>query len=277
MKSDKRIADASKKWELERLRLLSRHGTKEVYAGESRRYGSVILKRNTDLRELQREYRMLSRLDCAQSVRAYGFDGEVGLLLEERILPGTTLRKEISPEKRVRCLSGVFHAIHAPADGGTTYLDWLRGIVEYCECNPVPGELSRMAGEAYGICRELFRRYPERLLLHGDLHHDNLLKRADGSYAMIDPKGIAGPEILDLPRFLLNETDAPHEGGLHEHMEKMIRLLAEEFGFPDEDLGNAFYMEAVLAGIWNLEDGGEVETDTINFAASFAAAGSGGL
>ena len=277
MEPDRKIADAVEKWELEHLLLLTRQGTKEVYAGESRLYGPVILKRNEDLQELRGEYRMLCRLACARSARVYAFDGEAGMLLEERILPGTTLRQEVSPEKRVQCLSRVFHAIHTPAEGGTTYLDWLRGIVEYCENNQVPWELRRMAGEAYGICGELFRKYPERVLLHWDLYHDNLLKRADGSYAMIDPKGIVGPEILDLPRFLLNEMDAPYEGELREHMEKMIRLLAEEFGFPIEDLGNAFYMEAVLASVWNLEDGGEVETEVITLSASFAAAGNGGL
>ncbi len=269
MEPDKRIADAAKKWEIEHLLLLTRQGTKEVYAGESRRYGPVILKRNADLQELQGEYRMLSRLDCAQSARTYASDGEAGLLLEERILAGTTLRQEVSPDKRVQCLARVFHAIHTPADGGTSYLDWLRGIVGYCERNQVPGELSRMAGEAYGICGELFRKYSERVLLHGDLHHDNLLKRADGSYAMIDPKGIVGPEILDLPRFLLNETDAPYEGSLRGHMGRVIRLMAEEFGFPIEDLGKAFYMEAVLANVWNHEDGEEADMEEIKLAASF--------
>lgn len=269
MEPDSRIADAAKKWELEHLLLLTRQGTKEVYAGESRRYGPVILKRNADLQELQGEYRMLSRLDCAQSARTYASDGEAGLLLEERILAGTTLRQEVSPEKRVQCLAQVFHAIHTPAEVGTTYLDWLRGIVGYCENNPVPGALLRMAGEAYGICGELFRKYSERVLLHGDLHHDNLLKRADGSYAMIDPKGIVGPEILDLPRFLLNETDAPYEGSLRGHMGRVIRLMAEEFGFPIEDLGKAFYMEAVLANVWNHEDGEEADMEEIKLAASF--------
>ena len=43
--------------------------------------------------------------------------------------------------------------------------------------------------------------------MHGDLHHDNILLRKDGSYAMIDPKGVAGPEILDLPRYIMNEID----------------------------------------------------------------------
>ena len=270
MEPDKRIADAAKKWGLGHLLLLTRQGTKEVYAGESRRYGPVILKRNADVRELHGEYGMLSRLDCAQSVRTYAFDGEAGLLLEERILPGTTLRQEVSPEKRVQCLAQVFHAIHTPAEVGTTYLDWLRGIMGYCESNPVPGALLRMAGEAYEICGELFRKYPERFLLHGDLHHDNLLQRADGSYAMIDPKGIVGPEILDLPRFLLNETDATYEGGLRGHMGRVIRLMAEEFGFPIEDLGKAFYMEAVLANVWNLEDGEEADMEEIKLAASFS-------
>lgn len=92
--------------------LLTRQGTKEVYVGESLLYGSVILKRNADLRELQGEYRMLSRL-------------------------------------------------------GGTVAYWIR--------NQVPAEFLGMARKSGEICEELFRKYPERMLLHGDLHHDNLL------------------------------------------------------------------------------------------------------
>lgn len=200
--------------------------------------------------------------------KAYAFDEEKGLLLEERIFPGTTLREEDCVEKRLKCLSNVFHAIHMPAEAGKTYLDWLTEAVESCERNRFPGELLRMAGKARGICGELFRKYPERMLLHGDLHHDNLLKRADGSYAVIDPKGVIGPEILDLPRFLLNEMDAPYEGDLRSHMERFIRLMAEEFGCPPGDLGKALYMETVLANVWSLEDGGEVHMDKVGLAAS---------
>ena len=121
----------------------------------------------------------------------------------------------------------------------------------FCESQNVSDVLTRLAGQARDICAELFEKYPERVLLHGDLHHDNLLLRSDGSYGVIDPKGVIGPEILDLPRFLLNEADF----GDSSHMERAIRLVSQACGYPEEDLRKALFMEAVLATVWCVEDG----------------------
>ena len=47
--------------------------------------------------------------------------------------------------------------------------------------------------------------YPRRLLLHGDLHHENILKNGAGEYKVIDPKGVVGNSVFDLSRFILDE------------------------------------------------------------------------
>ena len=44
--------------------------------------------------------------------------------------------------------------------------------------------------EAKQVCISLFTKYPERMLLHGDLHHDNILQTEDNRYLVIDPKGV---------------------------------------------------------------------------------------
>ena len=219
-----------------------------VWSAESDRFGSVILKWNST-GQLESEYRMLSQLQGRGCCKVYGYDQ--GLLLEERLLSGTVLREERTLEKRVEVLANVFREIHLPRQEGETYLDWLNKAHAFCESQNVSDVLTRLAGQARDICAELFEKYPERVLLHGDLHHDNLLLRSDGSYGVIDPKGVIGPEILDLPRFLLNEADF----GDSSHMERAIRLVSQACGYPEEDLRKALFMEAVLATVWCVEDG----------------------
>lgn len=220
-----------------------------VWSAESDRFGSVILKWNST-GQLESEYRMLSQLQGRGCCKVYGYDQ--GLLLEERLLSGTVLREERSLEKRVEVLASVFREIHLPQQEGETYLDWLNKAHAFCEAQNVADELLRLAGQARDICAELFDQYPERVLLHGDLHHDNLLLRTDGSYAVIDPKGVVGPEILDLPRFLLNEADICDDPA---HVERAIRLVSQACGYPEENLRKALFMEAVLATVWCVEDG----------------------
>ena len=238
-------------WGLSKLQTIYEREQSAVWSAESDRFGCVILKWNST-GQLDSEYRMLSRLQGRAFCKVYGYDKDRGLLLEERILPGTVLRKERSLEKRVEVLASVFREIHLPQQEGETYLDWLNKAHAFCESQNVSDEMTRLAGQARDICAELFEKYSERVLLHGDLHHDNLLLRADGSYAVIDPKGVIGPKILDLPRFLLNEADMSNDPA---HMERAIHLVSQACGYPEEDLRNALFMEAVLANVWCVEDG----------------------
>lgn len=130
---------------------------------------------------------MLSRLNGSRCCKAYAFDEASGLLLEGRILPGTVLREEISLERRVSAFTDVFRAIHLPETEGETYLDWLDAAQNFCIRSGQSAEWQARAALAQSICRDLFEKYPDRVLLHGDLHHDNILLRTDGSYAIIDP------------------------------------------------------------------------------------------
>lgn len=254
---------AIKKWELDHLEVIYEHSTRGVFSAESKDFGPVILKVNQHKSQLESEYRMLAQLAGSHSCKVYAFDESAGFLLEERIFPGTVLRREASLEKRIQMFLQVFREIHMPADSGPTYLNWLENICEYCAQHHVA---ENMAAQAHSFCAEMFEKYPDRVLLHGDLHHDNLLLRTDGNYAMVDPKGVVGPAIMDLPRFILNEPDTAHVCPDREHIEEVIRLLGEQSGYPAADITKLFYMETVLENIWCVENGEEMNRREIELA-----------
>lgn len=266
---ESRIDHAAKKWELGHFEEIYRHPTKAVFSAQSRQFGPVILKIDRNIGQLKSEHHMLAGLSGAYNCKVYAYEESAGLLLEERIIPGTVLRREASLEKRIRIFSGVFGGIHLPAEEGGTYLDWLEGICGYCRQNPVAEGLADLAVRARGVCAEMFGRYPDRVLLHGDLHHDNLLSRTDGSYVMIDPKGVIGPAIMDLPRFILNELDTDHTCPDGEHIREVIRLLGLQTGYPEADIGRLFFMETVLENIWCVEDGNEANRQELEVAGLF--------
>ena len=177
-----RINYAVKKWELDHLEAIYEHSAKGVFSAESKTFGTVILKINPHITQLQSEYQMLAQLSGRHNCKVYAFDENAGLLLEEHIFPGTTLRREMSLEKRLQVFLQIFQEIHMPADSGATYLNWLEHIREYCVSHQTAVD---MASRAHLFCVEMFGKYPDRVLLHGDLHHDNLLLRTDGSYAIV--------------------------------------------------------------------------------------------
>lgn len=240
------------RWELAEIKPLREQGSRGIYAAESGMFGPVILKLDQDTDQLTREAQMLSRLGNAA---CKVLDYEDGALLLERIIPGVTLREEPMLDVRLAVFADVWKKIHSPADGGSSYLNWLEIA---CKVPDLPDNLQKMGSIALTICEELFARYPERLWLHGDLHHDNILRREDGSYAVIDPKGVVGPKIMDLPRFLLNEP--------LENVPLAMRLLARGLDYPLADIQRAYYVEAVLANLWLWEDGLPLMEEVLHFA-----------
>lgn len=83
---------------------------------------------------------------------------------------------------------------------------------------------------------------------------------------MIDPKGVVGPEIFDLPRFIMNELDSKlnHSGKVH--IEQVIYALSKSLHYPSADIGKLFFMEVILANVWCVEDEEEIALCDIDIA-----------
>lgn len=255
---------AAARWQLSEVETVYCQPNKAVFTARSEQFGPVILKIDRDTAQLESEYQTLTRMDgyC----RVWDYDAGNGLLLEKRILSGTTLREEPDVQKRIAAFAAAFNCIHSPAREGVTYLNWLENINRFCEKHDVAADIRDKAARALSICVEMFEKYPDRVLLHGDLHHDNLLRRYDGSYAVIDPKGVIGPEILDTPRFIMNELDTPYEEPEKEHMAKVIALISRELHYPEADVRKLYFMEVVLGNLWCLEDGEEMNEEELALA-----------
>lgn len=260
-----KIDIAADKWKLRDIACLYEKETRAVYSAEAAGWGDVIVKISEDKKELKSGFDMLKKLDGTGCCKAYEFDAALGIAVIERIIPGSPLREEQNPEKRVEAFYSVFQKIHmgsAACEGHETYLDWLERAEQSCKNNHVGEEISKKMHRACQIGREMFAKYPERVLLHGDLHHDNILLGRDGYY-VIDPKGIVGPAIFDIPRFLLNEFGyvSQKEIAAHEikaHLQQILALMAEKTGYDREDLEKLLFMEGILDAAWCMEDGEDV-------------------
>lgn len=262
------LQTASRKWELTGIESIYEKKNKGVYRAESAEFGSVILKLAADHAGLSGEFQALSEMQGEFCCQVYAFDPANRLLLEEQILPGTTLKQEPDWKKRAICFSKVFEKIHvAPKDQASyrSYLDWVRNA---CKSVTDQGNRELSAGMklAVEIAERMFARYPERRLLHGDLHHENLLQNEDGNYVMIDPKGVVGPPVFDVPRFVLNELDDGEDSLRKAHISKVIGLLSDVLSYPCDDLYQLLFMEIMLANAWNFEDGEEIEERDMKFA-----------
>jgi streptomycin 6-kinase len=243
--------------------------TKAVYKAGMKSKGNVILKINQNTEELRREYNMLKELNGDGCCVVYKYDLLQGVLLEEQIIPGIVLREEKDLILRINHFADVFRRIHREVNEYgkyENYVDWLDRAYDFCINNDVGLKLTKKMKKAREFGREIFEKHPERVLLHGDLHHDNMLLNSKGSYSIIDPKGIIGPSIFDLPRYIMNELHPYINKDGKEHIMRVISLIGETLDYSISDIKKLFFMEVILANIWCIEDGQEPNLKDISIA-----------
>ena len=251
---------ATKKWKLTDLNAIYKQSNRAVFSAKSACYGDVILKLNSVTKELSSEYGMLERMKGVCCCKVYEYDSENGMFLEEKILPGMKLRDETDVNLRIMNFVTVFQKIHREVTTRSTfdtYMDWLERTCRTLQYIPNEAMLGQKMMLAREIGQELFGKYTDRVLLHGDLHHDNMLLTQTGDYVIIDPKGVIGPAIFDIPRYLLNEIDAKVNETKKEHIQYVISRISDYLGYPVEDIQKLFFMEVVLGNSWCVESGEE--------------------
>lgn len=267
-----RLQTASRTWGLTKVESIYVKEKSAVFRADSTRFGSAILKIGGDAVSLASEFSALTEMKEKACCQVYDFDDENVLLLEERISPGTALKQEPGWERRAVTFAQVFEAIHvAPRDAKryNSYLNWVKEASRSVQDHSNK-QLAEGMCRAVDIAVKMFAKYPERVLLHGDLHHENIVRNVSGNYVVIDPKGVVGPPIFDIPRFLLNELDEREDSLERFHINRMIEKLSYLLGFPADDIYQLFFMEIMLANTWLYEDGEEISERDIKFAWSVA-------
>lgn len=109
----------------------------------------------------------------------------------------------------------------------------------------------------------------KKLLLHGDLHHDNILLGENNQYRIIDPKGVIGDPIFDIPRFILNEfyglDDVPYDI-YSSHVETISSYFQKSIGVPMDVIQKCVFVETTMANCWNVENNEEPNMHYVRYA-----------
>ena len=181
-------------------------------------------------------------------VRVLASDRARGAMLLERVLPGTPLRDLVAhdDEAATAAAAGVMGALWRPAPAGHRF----ETVQEWGE--DLAGE-----GRAAGLYAELCDSMGELVVLHGDLHHDNVLRSDTDGWLAIDPAGMVGereygtgallrnpwPGLLELPR-----SRPDHCGGAPTSWPRRSTSTCER-------VRGWAYAGAVLAAVWCEQDG----------------------
>ena len=185
-----------------------------------------------------------------------------GAMLLERLLPGRSLfgTEGIDDEAATEILAEVIGGMSAASAPDTATVEaWSDGFRRYAERGTA--EISAALVEA--ACRlyaELCHSQSSTRLLHGDLHHYNVLLDSQRGWVAIDPKGVVGELAYEVGAALRNPVERPATFAAPATIERRVGCFAEVLGLTAERVLAWAFAQAILAAIWEVEDTGVLNT-----------------
>ena len=208
--------------------------------------------------------KVLRGFQGAGAVRVYEVDQ--GAVLLERLEPATELVELVRAGRDNEATAILATTIrlmanHQPPPDCPTLFDWARGFDRYTsEHSDGPVSL-HLAHEAAEIYRGLAISQGRTMLLHGDLHHYNVLFDSKRGWVAIDPKGVVGELEYELGAIIRNPVELPDFYISRPVIERRLKQLTDALGLSYDRALRWTFAQAVLSAIWDVEDGFAVTSD----------------
>lgn len=255
------LAECAGRWELE---LLPPFELSYNYVAPARRADGrpVVLKVGVPNRELLTEIAALRHYSGRGAVRLLEADPARGALLLERLLPGTPLRSLNDDDRATEIAADVMRVLWCPPPKDSPFpsvADWLAGFGRLRRhfgggCGPLPEAL---VARAEHLAVELLASSGSTVLLHGDLHHDNICAADGGLWLAIDPKGLLGEPAYEVGALLRNRLpQLLHTAQPGRILARRLDILSGALGFERARLRDWGLVQALLAAWWSIEDEG---------------------
>ena len=121
----------------------------------------------------------------------------------------------------------------------------------------------------WAVARDLLAAPSDAVVLHGDIHHENILDFVPGGWLAIDPKGLRGERGYDYANLFRNPAAsvALRPGRFERH----VALVAERARLPRARLLQWILAVMALSAAWGVSDG-DFQTTTLAIAGKAAAA-----
>jgi streptomycin 6-kinase len=217
---------------------------------------AAVLKLGVPNKEINTEIEAL-RLYAGQGMaRLLEADAGQGALLLERLRPGTSLVSVADDDAATLLAGQVMRQLRQPLPAShpfPTVAQWASGLVRLRKrfeggVGPLP---SALVDQAEGLFRELLASSAAPVLLHGDLHHDNILAAQRAPWLALDPKGVAGEPAYEVGALMRNPRPQPAAV-----LARRASILSEVLDLDRQRILAWSLAQAVLSAWWSIEDQG---------------------
>lgn len=198
-------------------------------------------------------------------VQLLGFDQEFSdvnsALLLEYVYPGNSLKDlflQGSEEASIAIFAEVVKKLHENKDKKLDY-GFFQTIEQRCSFlhsfESYNDRLQKLLPQAAKVADQLVASQGKQLLLHGDLHHENVLQRGD-DWVMIDPQGVVSELEYEVgafirnPIFMLLEQD-----NLEQIIAHRFNRLSQLLNLDKQRIIDWSFVQAILAACYAEQDG----------------------
>ena len=206
------------------------------------------------------EARALHYFNGSGCIKLLAHNEHYHALLLPYITPGETLRSLFpnDDESATHILVEVSKKLHAHPVSDVDFAlfpdvaQWLTALdKEYAD---IPKHLLE---DARLRAKNLLKRNSTMYVLHGDLHHDNILHDGN-SWIAIDPKGVIGEREYEFGAFIRNPfPDLITQPDARRIISKRIELCSKLSGFDMQRIADWAFVQAVMSACWTHEESKE--------------------
>jgi len=231
----------------------------------------VVLKIGVPHRELSSEIAALRLFNGQATAQLLAADDAHGMLLQERLEPGGMLSALEDDQRATQIAADLMLRLWQPLPGEPDrrrlsaqaqasdfhrlikLSDWFDGLKRLRPMfgggtGPFPQPL---VARVERLLPQLYAESSPPCLIHGDLHHFNILSSERGWLA-IDPKGVVGPPEYEVAPLLINQLpDLLNWTNARVRTEKRLAILSERLGFPRRRLKDWALCHALLSAWWD--------------------------
>jgi streptomycin 6-kinase len=218
---------------------------------------ACVLKLSRHVGETRTEIAALQLWNGHGAARLLEAEPAMGALLVERLRPGTMLSQvaETDDDAATAIATTVLRQLWRPVPASHE----LRGLDNWCAAydrnrdalnRGVDGFPAALFQRADALRHDLLVSTDAPSVLHGDLHHFNVLRAERADWLAIDPKGLTGDPCFDVCQFLRNPHPVPPAVN-----RRRLDLMCAELGLDRQRTSAWCLVHAVLDACWDFEEG----------------------
>jgi streptomycin 6-kinase len=220
----------------------------------------VVLKVGVPHRDFSTEMEALGIYAGRGINRLIDCDKELNAMVLERVRPGRMLETLRDEHERSEIAARILRDLHrTPPPLKHTlphFMDWIQDAFQdarNCQDSSRAEVYLEQIPHVEAMMERLMDGQESQILLHGDLHHWNILEDDQRGWMAIDPKGVIGASCLDAGRFINNATgfgsSAP---GKRKIMLDAVEVFSKVLGEGEERIFAGAFCDRVMGCSWGL-------------------------